>query len=763
LQKQSLEVPRDLLDFVSFLDPNSIASNANKPGAHFLKNKKRGRGRPPSLGLAPPSLPTFSLDTSGQYVMQKATNNEDGSVPQSTSNEEKIVESNVSALSHQEEMAELAKETIDEIEKDGIQELAHNELTAEQNLSIDQICQPEQSDFRKGSVFISPSHPLMGVWKGSFNVKNIKGTEDIVEETFFFYSTLGGEIEENLKDLPPEPPFPYCLMKRVLPSIVPTFATIPVTSTTQSGPSEETTAEKKETGITSINESTNAETFAVEIATNELTKVESNPDICEMNDVNMMNEEQLSSADLGMTNAAFDSLVKKVLVGFGRNSIGRFSVAAIYDEVTGTLRCEKKYMTVKYSIKRGRRSHVEYAMNGTVIIPATATPPKYTNSEAKQQSNIGNRKHSLDGNIVGQTQPVDSNIFQTRNRTNRLSFSHYLDDDYSVDGFNKKRKTSAGSTKYQWSSYSGNKSNTSYDGHHQHNTSSSQKGSSILTEEVIEEIIQKNPNAIVGSRNPDNDPPESTFREAFMDCESGEVFEGEWYGGYRHGRGICIYCDGLMYEGQWHRGREHGHGDLMTGDRRVIYSGDWLDATFNGYGTYNFPNGDKYIGDWKDGYRHGRGEYIFQNGCKYNGDWRENKRHGKGRFIWSDGISYYEGDWENDQRHGRGVLELKSGFKYDGAWFRNVMEGKGSCTFPSGQSYQGTFKSGLRDGRGSVHFAEGVTYEGRFKEDRFDGQGTLKIHNPVPGIDEGEILIPFHMQSDLWRIHWKAGFGATTH
>jgi hypothetical protein len=28
----------------------------------------------------------------------------------------------------------------------------------------------------------------------------------------------------------------------------------------------------------------------------------------------------------------------------------------------------------------------------------------------------------------------------------------------------------------------------------------------------------------------------------------GEIYEGGWYYGTRHGKGICIYSDGLMYE-----------------------------------------------------------------------------------------------------------------------------------------------------------------------------------------------------------------------
>lgn len=44
-----------------------------------------------------------------------------------------------------------------------------------------------------------------------------------------------------------------------------------------------------------------------------------------------------------------------LLYGFGRNSLGRFSVAAVYNESLHILRCEKKYMLTKFAARRGRR------------------------------------------------------------------------------------------------------------------------------------------------------------------------------------------------------------------------------------------------------------------------------------------------------------------------------------------------------------------------------------------------------------------------
>lgn len=76
------------------------------------------------------------------------------------------------------------------------------------------------------------------------------------------------------------------------------------------------------------------------------------------------------------------------------------------------------------------------------------------------------------------------------------------------------------------------------------------------------------------------------------------------------------------------------------------------------------------------------------------------------------------------------------------------------------QEYAGNYKAGLREGRGSIKFSKGASYEGRFREDRIDGQGTIQVSESMPGVEEGEILIPIQIQADIRRIHLKAGFGA---
>ena len=45
----------------------------------------------------------------------------------------------------------------------------------------------------------------------------------------------------------------------------------------------------------------------------------------------------------------------------------------------------------------------------------------------------------------------------------------------------------------------------------------------------------------------------------------------------------------------------------------------------NGYGTYTYANGSKYVGEWKDGKENGQGTYKFANGKVDKGIWKNNK------------------------------------------------------------------------------------------------------------------------------------------
>lgn len=245
------------------------------------------------------------------------------------------------------------------------------------------------------------------------------------------------------------------------------------------------------------------------------------------------------------------------------------------------------------------------------------------------------------------------------------------------------------------------------------------------------------------------------------------VYEGEMLDTKRHGRGICLFSNGLLYEGEWKLDKEQGQGSLMSADRkRIMYRGEWLAGKMHGKGEYWYYDTRKklvsqYKGEFRENVRHGEGTYELPGGASYTGQWRDNQMNGHGLFTWPDS-STYEGEFKNSKRHGQGLLRVSDGFIYEGSWSHNYMDGRGSATYPDGQYYVGSFVKGRREGRGTLHFTNGASYEGRFRDDGIDGQGTMKITQvtQVSTSDDGkdDFIIPVHFQSDMSHIHRKAGF-----
>jgi hypothetical protein len=85
----------------------------------------------------------------------------------------------------------------------------------------------------------------------------------------------------------------------------------------------------------------------------------------------------------------------------------------------------------------------------------------------------------------------------------------------------------------------------------------------------------------------------------------------------------------------------------------------------NGYGVYEYDNGDCYKGDWKDGKMHGQGTYTYANKCVYSGQYQDDERHGYGTFTWPEG-DMYVGDYFHNKRHGYGMYITAQGLIQEG-------------------------------------------------------------------------------------------------
>ena len=161
---------------------------------------------------------------------------------------------------------------------------------------------------------------------------------------------------------------------------------------------------------------------------------------------------------------------------------------------------------------------------------------------------------------------------------------------------------------------------------------------------------------------------------------SGEMYEGDFVKGKRHGAGIYITKEGVRFEGEWRggifmgEGRRFQPGDLKEGQwmyndlqgygravatRRsasAVYEGHLHMSRYHGPGTLIDKDGSAYRGDFKGGMKHGIGELRKKNGYVYIGDWKLNTRDGVGRERDPADGTTYEGEFFNDLRHGKGKM-----------------------------------------------------------------------------------------------------------
>ena len=54
--------------------------------------------------------------------------------------------------------------------------------------------------------------------------------------------------------------------------------------------------------------------------------------------------------------------------------------------------------------------------------------------------------------------------------------------------------------------------------------------------------------AFAGRASPSSEEYNSSWRSAFVDDATGEVYEGGWHKGLRSMLGTCVYANGNMYE-----------------------------------------------------------------------------------------------------------------------------------------------------------------------------------------------------------------------
>jgi len=89
-----------------------------------------------------------------------------------------------------------------------------------------------------------------------------------------------------------------------------------------------------------------------------------------------------------------------------------------------------------------------------------------------------------------------------------------------------------------------------------------------------------------------------------------------------------------------------------------FYEGDWKNDKMEGYGIYNYSNGDVYEGLWLDNMHHGTGKMYFTDGSRYEGEWKEHRMHGSGNY-WDINNVNWSGEFREGQYISKDQAKLK--------------------------------------------------------------------------------------------------------
>lgn len=86
-----------------------------------------------------------------------------------------------------------------------------------------------------------------------------------------------------------------------------------------------------------------------------------------------------------------------------------------------------------------------------------------------------------------------------------------------------------------------------------------------------------------------------------------------------------------MFEGEWRGGKKNGKGKYYWKNGQV-YEGEFKDNECNGTGLLYYPCGKKFEGQWKLGKKNGRCVYSWPNGARYTVMYIDGKKQGEGQL-----------------------------------------------------------------------------------------------------------------------------------
>ena len=201
----------------------------------------------------------------------------------------------------------------------------------------------------------------------------------------------------------------------------------------------------------------------------------------------------------------------------------------------------------------------------------------------------------------------------------------------------------------------------------------------------------------------------------YNEYSNGDVYEGEFVDGQRHGSGILISASGDVYEGEFVDDQQHGRGiyTLANGD---IYEGKFHDSQFLA-GKYTTRLGNIYEGNFYNGVIYGKGKHINPDGEIYQGEFKDWVLNGDGVHTDSEGNTFTGYFEEGFFRKGKHIDS--AGNIFEGEFSDWTLCGEGKIIKKDGIIIRGEFSAGELDGHGKIISAFGDVIEGDFDDGRF--------------------------------------------
>ncbi len=127
-------------------------------------------------------------------------------------------------------------------------------------------------------------------------------------------------------------------------------------------------------------------------------------------------------------------------------------------------------------------------------------------------------------------------------------------------------------------------------------------------------------------------------------------YEGSFKDGFEDGKGIITYKNGKRESAFYYKGTKQKQDEKVAAtDWRELEGRDIECTSGNcntGFGTMDFPSGNKYVGNFVNRKREGKGTFYFNNGDKYEGTFKADLKE-NGTYTFSNGY-VYAGSFYND-------------------------------------------------------------------------------------------------------------------